>query len=85
MLPAEYIIGEHYRLGSGMVILSRAFCDASKLREDEIFDRFNVGVKEFREYEGVVKNMSSDELAENHEKLVACVNSIVETKKACKV
>jgi len=85
MLPAEYIIGEHYRLGSGMVILSRAFCDASKLREDEIFDRFNVGVKEFREYEGVVENMSSDELAENHEKLVACVNSIVEAKKACKV
>ena len=25
----------------GMVILSRAFCDASKLREDEIFDRVN--------------------------------------------
>ena len=67
-----------------MVILSRAFCDASKLREDEIFDRFNVGVKEFREYEGVVENMSSDELAENHENLVACVNSIVEAKKACK-
>ncbi len=59
----------NYRLGSGMVILSRAFCNTSKLREDEIFDRFNVGVKEFREYEGVVKNMSSDELAENHESL----------------
>lgn len=25
--------------------------------------------------------MSSDELAENHEKLVACVNSIVEAKR----
>ena len=29
--------------------------------------------------------MSSDELAEKSRKLVACVNSIVEAKKACKV
>ena len=29
-LPAECILGEHYRLGSQCVILSRAFCDVSK-------------------------------------------------------
>ena len=36
-LPAEYIIREHYRLGSTMAILSRSFCDTRKIRNrDEI-------------------------------------------------
>ena len=29
VLPAEYIIGEHYHLGSTSAILSRGFCDAN--------------------------------------------------------
>ncbi len=82
MLPAEYIIGEHYRLGSGMVILSRAFCDVSKLREDEIYERFNIGVREFREYEKKAEKMTPEELAENHGKLVQCVDDIVKAKRS---
>ncbi|MGF3555329.1 MAG: aldolase/citrate lyase family protein, partial [Thermoplasmatota archaeon] len=31
-LPAEYVITEHYRLGSTMAILSRSFCDVIKTK-----------------------------------------------------
>ena len=30
-LPAEYVIAEHYRLGSSMAILSRSFCNVNKI------------------------------------------------------
>lgn len=52
MLPSEYIIKEHYRLGSGCVILSRSFCDAAKIRDlDEINATFSDGVREIRRLE----------------------------------
>ncbi len=51
-LPAEYIIGEHYRLGSSMAILSRRFCDVNKMQDlDEIRNIFKEGVKGIRDYE----------------------------------
>ncbi len=51
-LPAEYIIKEHYRLGSTCVILSRSFCDVAKMSgEDEIRDIFDEGIKNIRAYE----------------------------------
>lgn len=34
-LPAEYIIGEHYRLGSQYVILSRSFCNTGMITDME--------------------------------------------------
>lgn len=33
MLPSEYIIREHYRLGSTCVILSRSFCNTEKVTD----------------------------------------------------
>ncbi len=52
MLPAEYIIREHYRLGSGCVILSRSFCDTTKITDlDVIRDTFVRGVAEIRALE----------------------------------
>lgn len=51
-LPAEYIIREHYRLGSGCVILSRSFCDTAKVTDlDAIRDIFTHGVSEIRAVE----------------------------------
>lgn len=51
-LPAEYIIREHYRLGSGCVILSRSFCDVTKVRHVGIInDRFLKGVRRIRQVE----------------------------------
>lgn len=49
MLPAEYIIKEHYRLGSTRAILSRSFCDVSKMQNlDEIRVTFNDEVQNIR-------------------------------------
>ncbi len=59
-LPAEKIISEHYRLGSSMVILSRSFCNASKIKDlNVIGSLFLSGVKEIRDFE--------DELLERQE------------------
>ena len=52
MLPSEYIIKEHYRLGSGCVILSRSFCDVTKVRHVGIINAmFLKGVRAIRELE----------------------------------
>lgn len=51
-LPAEYIIAEHYRLGSTMVILSRSFLNTEKVGSiQEIEEVFSKGVKAIRDYE----------------------------------
>lgn len=52
MLPSEYVIKEHYRLGSTCAILSRSFCDAAKMRDlNEIEATFQSGVREIRALE----------------------------------
>ena len=51
-LPSEYIIREHYRLGSGCAILSRSFCDVTKVRHIGIINSmFLQGVREIRDLE----------------------------------
>ena len=51
-LPAELIPAEHYRLGSSMVILSRSFCDTTRVTDiDQIKEVLKTGVAEIREYE----------------------------------
>lgn len=52
MLPSEYIIREHYRLGSSSAILSRSFCNLEKVKHIGIVSStFIDGVKEIRELE----------------------------------
>lgn len=52
MLPSEYVIREHYRLGSTCVILSRSFCSAEKIQDiEEIRSIFMNGVREIRQLE----------------------------------
>ena len=52
LLPSEYIIREHYRLGSGCAILSRSFCDVTKVKHVGIINAmFLKGVREIRELE----------------------------------
>lgn len=59
-LPSEYIIKEHYRLGSGCVILSRSFCDVAKMRHIGMINAtFIRGVQEIRELERVCEQHSS--------------------------
>ena len=52
MLPSEYIIREHYRLGSNCAILSRSFCNVDKVKHIGIISStFIDGVKAIRELE----------------------------------
>ena len=78
LLPAEMIISEHYRLGSNFAILSRAFCDVSKVGDiDEIRRIFDEGVSAIRDYEKKCAAMSEQELSENSAALKQRVEEIV--------
>ncbi len=79
-LPAECVLGEHYRLGSDRVILSRAFCDVTKETSFEyIKEKFDTGVRDIREFENsILENWTEKTHCENHEKTVECVAKIVE-------
>lgn len=67
MLPAEYILKEHYRLGSTCVILSRSFCDTSKIQDlDMIRTIFVDGIQQIRKLEEVCK-VHSDFFAINQQ------------------
>ena len=52
MLPSEYVIKEHYRLGSTRAILSRSFCNTSLITDiDQIQSVFSDGLRDIRIYE----------------------------------
>lgn len=67
MLPARHIIGEHYRLGSTMAILSRSFYDSWISNDLEEIDRvFKYGLIEIREYERRLSHESNLFFETNH-------------------
>ena len=48
-VPGKYVLKEHYRLGSSMVIISRSFCNTDKVEGlDEVKRIFNTGISEIR-------------------------------------
>ena len=52
MLPSEYVIREHYRLGSTCAILSRSFCNVNQIKHmGVISSTFVNGIREIRELE----------------------------------
>ena len=65
-LMAEYIIAEHYRLGSSMAILSRSFCNSNNAVELETVTRtFQTGVQQIREYEKKISRASEEFYKQN--------------------
>lgn len=77
-LPAEFIIGEHYRLGSQYVILSRSFCNTGKITDmDEIRRIFTEGVADIRRVEQECAAWTQEQFEENHRRVCACVDKIV--------
>lgn len=77
-LPAEYIIGEHYRLDSQYVILSRSFCNTSKVTDlDDIRRIFTEGVADVRRVERECAAWTQEQFDENHRRVCACVETIV--------
>ena len=85
MLPAEYIITEHYHLGSTAAILSRGFCDANIVKDPrEIESIFIEGVKNIRLKEKEVAKYSEEEYQRNLDLIRDKVSIIVEAKKQIK-
>lgn len=84
-LPAEYVLGEHCRLGSQMVILSRAFCNIDKITDfDEMDRRFKDGIADIRRCEARLQTADAAFFAENHRLVQEKVSEIVEKLKAAK-
>lgn len=78
LLPAEYIVAEHYRLGSSVAILSRSFCNSSKIEDmNKLKDIFKNGVEELRAYEKYLESCDSSFFVETHKKLCSCVEKII--------
>ena len=57
-LPAEYIIAEHYRLGSECAILSRSFCNAKSF--ETLTDFAVVFLQRFTEIKGYEKVLANE-------------------------
>lgn len=82
MLPAEYIIAEHYHLGSTAAILSRGFCDANIVKNPkEIESIFIEGVKNIRLKEKEVERFSEEEYNRNLDTIREKVALIIAEKK----
>lgn len=66
LLKGEYVIKEHYRLGSTCAILSRSFCNISQIESLEIArEIFERGVSDIREYEKECELCDEQEFDEN--------------------
>jgi len=80
-LPAEYIIAEHYRLGSKMTILSRSFCNINKVTNNkEVKNIFAKGVKEIRDYEHILEIKDTSFFEQNHVIIKKKIDEIVGAK-----
>ena len=79
-LPGSFILKEHYRLGSSMVIIGRSFCNTNVIRDlDEIRCIFNKGISEIRQLEKEAQQ-AVDYFKNNHESVVEKVDKIVNDK-----
>ncbi len=84
LLSAENILAEHYRLGSSMAILARAFCDWTAYPVDEFEKIMTSGIAENREYEAFLQNQDEDFFANSHTETEKIIKKIIEIKKAKK-
>lgn len=81
MLPAEYIMAEHYRLGSTAAILSRGFCDANLVEDPKTIENiFLEGVKNIRLKEKELLTYNDEMFKKDHLVVVEKVNEIVKQK-----
>ena len=86
VVPAEKIILEHYRLGSTRAILSRTFCDCSKVQSIEEVDRiFNINMVKLREYEKYAANATEEEYGRNRTELTEIVERVADEIRKKKV
>ena len=77
MLPSEYVIAEHYRLGSQSAILSRSFANVNKMSElDEIEGLFELETENIRKYEKALMSYTPEMFEKNRLETVRLVDQI---------
>lgn len=77
-VPGSMILKEHYRLGSSMVIVSRAFCNTDKMTsEDEIREVFIPEIAALRELEAEAAKADEEYFCENQEAVKKAVENVV--------
>lgn len=82
LLKGEYVIKEHYRLGSTCAILSRSFCNISNIDSLEVAkDIFERGVADIREYEKECEECDEQEFEENKQEVEEKVTLITQNMK----
>ena len=78
MIPAEWVVMEHYRLGSTRAILSRSFCNTEKITDiAKIKKIFSENLNQLREYEKTILTSSRESFLENKFKIAVRVKDIV--------
>lgn len=77
-LPGSYVLKEHYRLGSSMVIIGRSFCNTNVITDNsEIRKIFKYGIAELRDLETEIQNADAAYFDDNHKIVVEMVKNIV--------
>lgn len=81
--PAENVIAEHYRLGSSMVILSRSFCDASKITNLYEFESvFSRNLIHNKAYEKIIEKENDVFFQNIHQQNAEIIQKIIESSSA---
>lgn len=81
-LPAEWILKEHFRLGSTRAILSRSFCNLDEVKDlQNVRAIFAENMTLIREYERKLPEISRAALEENRRAVKRRVSEIVKDKK----
>lgn len=75
-LPAEMILGEHYRLGSSAVILSRTFRN-ERDKDDNRTLNLKEEILKIRKQEDIIKNWDKSEFYSNKKQVEEIVQNIV--------
>ena len=79
MLPSEYIITEHYRLGSSAAILSRSFANVNNVTDiDEISEIFKLETANIRSFEKKLEKYGAEEFEKNKALTAELVREICE-------
>ena len=81
ILPAEYIMSEHYRLGSTAAILSRGFCDANLVEDPKTIEEIFIdGVRNIRKKEMEFTEYTKEEFEKNRRMVEGLVAEIIKNK-----
>lgn len=81
MLPARFILAEHYRMGSSAVILSRTFVHHTLLTDPVIAqEEFGAGMKAIRDYEKWLEVQPAAFFEENKKRVHSEVQKLLESQ-----